>query len=200
MVTRPVRIEFMCGGTTPLIFTHNLPSSLIEKAQSNPSAQDPEFMNAFASVVKPIVTQHTQAVFAACQRECCICKAPATHPTLTPMSWLHNPDPFINVLACPVCPKPSCDTGARQNIQMLMAQIAGAPVGTEGKNKAEAVIGEVMPCNVCNKGEKTFKCGRCKIAFYCGRNIRWMIGRVIRRLARRSLGATRNQVRGMSSR
>ncbi|KAH9208677.1 hypothetical protein DL95DRAFT_394976 [Leptodontidium sp. 2 PMI_412] len=92
-----------------------------------------------------------------------------TYPTLTPMSWLHTPDPFVNVLACPVCPKPSCNMGARQNIQTIMSEIAGSPAGTDEHDKAEKVKGEVMPCNVCEKVDKTFKCARCKIAFYCGK-------------------------------
>ncbi|KAG4430830.1 hypothetical protein IFR05_013686 [Cadophora sp. M221] len=169
MATRPVRIEFMSGGSAPLIFTHNLPKTLIEKSTASSSAADPEYISLFTATINPILTQHMQAVFAACQRECCVCGAPATRPTLTPMSWLHLPDPFINVIACPICPKPGCDTGARQNIQAMMSEMAGSPAGTDKDNIAEKIKGEVMPCNVCRKVDKTFKCARCKIAFYCGK-------------------------------
>lgn len=152
-------------------FTHNIPTTLIENTKADPSAHDQQYMNTYVSFIKPILMEHMSVAFAASQSECCICNSPATSPSMTPMSWLHCPDPFISIMVCPICSKPSCDTLTRQNIQQMMAKMAGSGKvpGADRENKKEQVIGEIMPCKVCKTLEKTIKCARCKVAFYCGK-------------------------------
>jgi len=34
---------------------------------------------------------------------------------------------------------------------------------------SQDVVGEIMPCRVCKTIQNTFKCSRCRTAFYCGK-------------------------------
>lgn len=134
-------------------------------------------MNSFISTIKPIISQHYQAVIKASDTACCVCKAPTTQAIITPMSWLHVSDPFVNVICRPACNKPECDTKIRQDVQIFMSQVGEMPTSApppaassarSGSNNSSG-ISEIKPCRVCNKIENTFRCSRCRIAFYCGK-------------------------------
>ncbi|KAL2070004.1 hypothetical protein VTL71DRAFT_14684 [Oculimacula yallundae] len=81
----------------------------------------------------------------------------------TIMPLLHVDDPMVAVMVCPVCAKPDCELSARQQVQKMMGEM-----GVD-RGEGEGAIREIMRCAVCKKTEGTFKCSRCKVTFYCGR-------------------------------
>jgi hypothetical protein len=111
--------------------------------------------------------EHEPECRAASSRQCGQCTSPTAKVLLTPMSWLHHvTDPFVNVWANAVCANGACEMKSRQQIQDMMALIMNSdPAGTQvGGDPA------TLPCGVCAKREKTFRCARCKVVAYCGKD------------------------------
>ena len=164
MATRPVRFEFMCELES---FQHTLP---LPRTLVRPDGlqQDPQFANSFVVAITPLLQEKEAACRAASSPQCGICGAPTKKILMTPMSWLHQvDDPFVNVIANPVCQKGECEMKMRQKIQGMMMELAetNSQLRPEGPKK----IVEVLPCGICGQMGKTLRCGRCRAVGYCGK-------------------------------
>ena len=53
--------------------------------------------------------------------------------------------------------------------KLMMEMSSAAPVTTAGAGAAGVEKGEIKPCRVCKEVKNTFRCARCRIAFYCGK-------------------------------
>jgi hypothetical protein len=168
MATVPVRFEFMCDKET-LKYMHNVPRSLVN---ANPAAVQAnlEYQNNFVSTVKPIVAEHYAAALAACQDGCCVCDAPKTQANLSPISFLHvAQDPFVTVMAAPVCEKGNCEIEARQQVQKLMRDMASGVAGSTVSASTSSGPIELKFCRVCGSLEGAKKCAKCAAVYYCSR-------------------------------
>lgn len=52
-------------------------------------------------------------------------------------------------------------------MQIMMQEMSKDSPSSE-KQGGGVIKGEIKPCRVCKTVENTSRCGRCKIAFYCG--------------------------------
>jgi hypothetical protein len=151
MAVCPVRFEFQCE-KEKLTFSHNIPRSLVTADRQR--SQTPQYADAFAAALQPIMQEREPACRAASSPQCGQCQSPTAKILLTPMSWLHVvPDPFVNVWA-----NPACETKSRNQIQEMMMLL--------GSQDASGLL----PCRVCGKTEKTMQCARCKGVAYCGKD------------------------------
>ncbi|RFU24591.1 hypothetical protein B7463_g11746, partial [Scytalidium lignicola] len=168
MATCPVRFEFHCeNAPEKLKFIHNVPRSFVT-SDAQTAQRDPGYANRFATMLQPIMKEHEAACLAASNPRCGNCGSPTMKTVQTPMSWLHIVnDPFVNVWVNPICGKGECEIKTRQQIQSMMAIIAG-----EGQSQGASAPGttvEIMSCNVCGKTEGIKRCAQCKAVAYCGR-------------------------------
>jgi len=83
----------------------------------------------------------------------------------TPMSWLQNVD--VAIWVNPICGEDECETQMRQQVQEIMAEAVAEGQGRRASGPSTSV--EIMACGICGKTEGTMRCGRCKVAAYCGR-------------------------------
>lgn len=171
MTTCHVRFEFQCE-KGKLKYSHAVPRSLVTAADPR-RAPGATYMKTFLAAIQPILMEHEPACRAASNTQCGECGSPTAKILLTPMSWLHIVnDPFVNVWANPVCANDACEAKTRQKIQDLMALMTSggaAKVRTEDNTQATDSGVIVLPCRVCDKRDKTFRCTRCMEVAYCGK-------------------------------
>jgi hypothetical protein len=164
MATRPVRFEFVCDLKK---FQHTLP---LPRTLVRPDGlqQDPEFAKSFVTAITPIIGDKEPACRAASSPQCGICSGPTQKILMTPMSWLHRvDDPFVHIIANPVCGKGGCEVKMRQKIQNMMMQLAEESSKLRPEDTKKIV--ELLPCGVCGQVGKTLRCGRCRAVGYCGK-------------------------------
>jgi hypothetical protein len=103
-----------------------------------------------------ILGYHTEAI-SRTGRKCFICDQPSTMVATSPALLLDHASPWVNVLMHPVC-STTCHGVVAVQVQLEMAELEEAKAN-----------GSLYRCDVCGKQEDTVKCGRCRMAFYCGK-------------------------------
>ena len=163
MAVCPARFDFKCEKTT-LTFSHTVPRSLVTEAHHRPG--DAKYVKIFRDAMQPIMDEHESECRAASSGQCGQCTLPTAKVLLTPMSWLHHvTDPFVNVWVNAVCANAACEMKSRQQIQDLMAIIMNSDPARPQAEGDRAT----PPCGVCGRRDKTFRCARCKVIAYCGK-------------------------------
>lgn len=159
MATRSVLNRFAPMGTPEKpswTQTHDLPKSLVK---APPGAQNTmAFQQQFRTAILAIREQHKVEIDTKSGDECINCHQRSTTASISPMSYMHLPQPFINVLIFLVCGKAACSRAAEVMMQELMAE-------TRGPGSSDNVHG----CAICGKVEDLKRCSKCNQAFYCGR-------------------------------
>jgi len=166
MATCLVQFEFYCG-EAKLKFVHNVPRDLVN-IRAQEAQKDAGYAKLFKSTLQPIITDHEAACLANSNAFCENCGSPRVTALQTPMSWLQNVgDPFVAIWVNPVCGKGECETQIRQQVQEMMAEVIAE--GQDQRASGPSASVEIMACRICGKTEGTMRCGRCKVAAYCGR-------------------------------
>jgi MYND finger len=166
MAACPVRFEFYCG-EEELKYVHNVPRNLVT-AGVQAAQKDAGYGNLFLNTLQPIIKEHEAACLANSNAFCENCGSPRVTALQTPMSWLQNVgDPFVAIWVNPVCGKDKCQTQVRQQVQEIMAEVVAEGQGRRAPGPSTSV--EILACRICWKTEGTMRCGRCKVAAYCGR-------------------------------
>jgi hypothetical protein len=166
MATCPVRFEFYCG-EEELKYVHSIPRNLVT-AGVHAAQKDAGYANLFTNTLQPIIKEHEAACLANSNAFCENCGSPRVTALQTPMSWLWNiEDPFVCIWVNPVCGKGRCETQIRQQVQEIMGEVIAEGQGRRASGPSRSV--EIMACRICGKTEGTMRCGRCKVAAYCGK-------------------------------
>jgi hypothetical protein len=107
--------------------------------------------------VVPIVSGHRNEAIRKARSKCIECQQPSTTVSMTPTFFLHNSDPFINVMVYPVCANKVCHHAVRVPAQEVMA---------EGQDAS--MSGKWSICAVCGGSDGLRRCGKCNLVLYCG--------------------------------
>ena len=165
MATCPVRFEFYCG-EEELKFAHNVSRDLVN-VRAQAAQKDARYAKLFISTLKPIIKEHEAACLANSNVFCENCGLLRVTALQTPMSWLQIvEDPFVAIWVNPVYGKGECETQIRQQVQEMMTEVMAE--GQDQRVSGPSTSVEIMAYRICGKTEGTMRCGRCKVAVYCG--------------------------------
>lgn len=171
MTTRTIDYRVSCGDIK-LNYKHDVLVEMLSTSAPRTLMTD---------TLQAMIFAHHKDILSSRTWTCGNCSKPAVDLVHTPMSYLHMPEePLVLDMVYPICENGSeCDRAARREVDSITSEMfdGKADEAEEHKGRFCLVCGKVEDKE---KGIVMKKCGRCRVAEYCGaqcQNMDWTIGK-----------------------